>query len=577
VIAKLRRFLPLIALLGTVASAVLFAIQLPGHADRGSWGDLWETGRHHVSPVLLLLLVSFFVRGRTSFGVAAAWFGGYFLSIGLAFVVLGPTGDWLGDDARWQSSVMVPVFEELFKAIPLLLVYLGARNSARMKLTVTDFTLLGLAAGGGFAFHEDALLTRVISSGWDGWGVLFPAVVQDPIFAAGHGVWTGLVGLGLGLALARRGRSFSWLPFVLALAVVVLDHGLVNDGADRWLLLDGRLPVYLLAAGIAITLFVETRAIAGGPEGTTPFRSWVGGELRDVAAARGARAKVAGWQDFMLWLRLHAQMAWYGHTEFGADGARSSSPKPGDAKRQLIASAAVVVVVIGVAWVLGRDAANSDPADTAAEETSDEPTDETDQAQEADEADTGSAADATPTSSPPVEFGEGPVFDGAVYLRWSYEDDRGPQAGTVLLVDGDRELHNDSYVLQFQYHDGGEGVLCFGVEGESMICVAESPTERLTNRHFRGPIDVPDLPGVEVESRTFVGREATCVKTPSLPGNTYIRICTDLGSGLVVLTESESELLAGGTSYQRRELVEWSIPTEDDWELPAPALDVLNE
>ncbi len=569
--ARLHRLLPVFAFAGTLLSALLFIVDLPSHADRGSWGDLWATGRYHVWPVLLLTAVSFFVRGRTIFGIAAAWFGGYFLSIGVTFLILDPTGSWLGEDSRWQTAVLVPVFEELSKALPLLLVYLGARRATWNKMTVTDFTILGLAAGGGFAFHEDALLARVISSGWDGWwGMAFPAVVQEPIFAAGHGVWTGLVGLGFGLALARRGRSLSWLPLLIALAVAMVDHGLINDDGGRALLLDGRLPVYLLAAGIVTSLVVETRAIASAPEGGIRFREWISSEIAGVRTAKGIRGKFAEWQDFMLWLRLNARIAWFGRTEFaGAGDASPQAPTDGGGARgRLVRAAVVAVAAVALVWWLSQDDADDEQAEDPIEETEGDATEEHPDPE--DEA----PGDTTTTMRAPGDFGDGPNLASAVYLRWTNEDERGPKPDTVLVVDGDRELRTDSGLLQ--YRDGDTGLLCFGDEFESMTCVVEPPADRLTALHYLGPIEVPDLPGVETESRTIAGRETFCVLAP-IPGedDSYVSTCTDTESGLVLALESRTKLLTGDEVFTSQELVEWSTPSDDHWELPPAAEELL--
>ena len=89
-------------------------------------------GRFTFTPILPLMQ-----RDLGMSNTVAGWLAGYFMSVAVAITILGPTGDWLGEDSRWQVSVLVPIIEELAKALPVLLVYLGVRRTAWLVLVST--------------------------------------------------------------------------------------------------------------------------------------------------------------------------------------------------------------------------------------------------------------------------------------------------------------------------------------------------------------------------------------------------------------------------------------------------------
>jgi RsiW-degrading membrane proteinase PrsW (M82 family) len=573
--------MPWISFVGVVVSAVLFVISLWRHADRGSWRDLAEVAGYNWWPVLLLLMVGFFIRGRTILHVAAGWFSGYFLSIAVVFLILDPTGDWLGDDSRWQSAFLVPVTEEAAKALPLLILYFTVRRRWWMKPTITDFAVYGLAVGGGFAFHEDALLARVLSGGWHGWGLLFPAMVQEPVFAVGHGVWTGLVGLGVGVAMARRGRPLAWLIPAAAYALVVLDHALVNDGSSRSALLDGRLPLYLLIAGIAAALTTEMRVLTGAVGGLGNFRSGIGRRLQAVRQAGGPVDFVRQWQHFVLFLRVMVQRMWSAETHVALastgpaialedKGLAQDAPRPAaemapDEDDRTVVPwivGAVVAVAALIFWFVGIDGAGR----------SDEPDDRV-EATETTSTGSESGVDIDGETSP-LGFGDGLVINTSLLLRWEQESDRGVGDDTLMVIDGDRELKVEGSVLQ--YRDGDLGVLCFEVGTDNVSCVAQPASGTLTAGLDIGVFEVPDLAGASAETREIAGREAFCVFAP-MSEDLSVRTCSDTETGILLLIETTGKTLTGQDTFVTRELVEWSTPDEIDFALIPEAQAALDE
>ncbi len=562
----------LFAILGFFASIVLFAVDLPGHADRGSWGDLGRVAAYNWWPVLLVLAVGFFARGRTLYHALVGWFSGYFLAVAISILILDPTGNWLGEDSRWQISVFVPVIEELAKALPILLVYATVRTVETMKPTVTDFAVFGLSVGGGFAFHEDAVFSRVASAGWEGWGLLIPALVQEPVVALGHAGWTGLVGLGVGVALARRGRPLAWVVALAAYGLVVVDHALVNDQSSRAALLDGRLAIYVLIAGIAAAIIFETRVVVASAGGATGLHRGVRASLAKTAdGGNGPEGSLARWQRFVFSLRVYIQHEWARRT--GANPPRSSDhlvSEPGGPKRRTVGAVlGVIVVVIAILlWANGDDDSDEPPKDVA-------PADSTTTS-------TGAASeDVEPADTAPLDFGDGPVITSPLLLRYEAETETGSAADLFLAIDGDRELRLEGSTLQ--YREGELGVLCFNVGTEGVVCVGQAADGTLAAGLDIGMFEVPELPGATGETRDIEGREAFCVFIPTDraevgDGLNTILTCSDTETGLLLHLETRSGAFdGGGETFVRRELVEWSVPEESDFVLIPEAQAALDE
>ena len=146
---------------------------------------------------------------------------------------------------------------------------------------MTDGLLLGFLAGAGFALYEDAMFDRSFGSdfGISDLTFIFPTIDDHRLIGEGrsfgfyHAQWSALIGLAIGAAFFFRRRSrLAWLLPVAALIVVWLDHARVNviagelavairGGAGSSFLgtltLEGRLPVYLLLAGIVAAVVTE--------------------------------------------------------------------------------------------------------------------------------------------------------------------------------------------------------------------------------------------------------------------------------------------------------------------------------
>lgn len=252
----------LVAWLSMLVSLALFAWTLPGLAD-GDWSRVRTSAWHNTSGLLVLWALSALARSRTLFNLVGTFLGGYFTAIWIAVLGGRATGSWLGETDLLQLSVAVPVIEELAKLVPLLIVVLVWRWRTDRSPGIVDFTLMGMASGAGFAFHEDGLWQRLSGSGLDSpLGLLWPSMYAETGTAAGHVVWTGLVGLGVGVWMTRAVRRLSWLVPIVLLAVVVADHGIWNNVAARedWSLLrfDGWLVPGLLLAALLVALVRET-------------------------------------------------------------------------------------------------------------------------------------------------------------------------------------------------------------------------------------------------------------------------------------------------------------------------------
>ena len=192
--------------------------------------------------ILLLILVEFRLLG-----------GRLTISVGrlLMFFGFGATGAVVGSilverlaeiplDVETIVYTVGPPFEQALQALPLFLlafVFAGGR-----RLTIADYTLIGIATGLGFQLIEDNFLVvisqEVPPNLLD--GGISSSVVQglhlsdSAPFAAGHALWTGLVGLGVGVGLRVWPEDWRRLvPGVLAFLIVSFEHALYNWKLDH--------------------------------------------------------------------------------------------------------------------------------------------------------------------------------------------------------------------------------------------------------------------------------------------------------------------------------------------------------
>ncbi|MBA9025748.1 PrsW family intramembrane metalloprotease [Peribacillus huizhouensis] len=159
-----------------------------------------------------------------------------------AFHVLfgGKTSD------TWSIAVITPIFEELWKLLPLGIFLLFSRRASAMSLS--DYTLIGAATGVGFQLMEE-LSRRWLNPGaidysttmfggkmihWDFW-TLFPgrfeASFLPTLMTVSHPVHTAMVALACGIAYRLRKRLTKWVFLFPAILLLwsILDH-MANNG-----------------------------------------------------------------------------------------------------------------------------------------------------------------------------------------------------------------------------------------------------------------------------------------------------------------------------------------------------------
>ncbi|MFD0618401.1 PrsW family glutamic-type intramembrane protease [Paenibacillus sp. GCM10027629] len=149
----------------------------------------------------------------------------------------------------WSIAVITPIFEELWKLLPLGIFLLFSRRASALSLS--DYTLIGAATGVGFQLMEE-LSRRWLSSGaleekfgysytWLGgetihWDLfsLFPGRFEESLFptlmTVGHPVHTAMIALACGIAYRLRRRLTKWFFLfpVIILLWSILDHAAYN-------------------------------------------------------------------------------------------------------------------------------------------------------------------------------------------------------------------------------------------------------------------------------------------------------------------------------------------------------------
>ena len=290
----------------SVAGFVFVGFRL-AQVAQGEWAQVGSSALHQFWLPAILLVLAFSVRGRSTYQVVGAATTGFLSSIGLSMYVGRWITESMGQVNPLRLALVVPVVEEALKLIPFVVVLLIFRRQRRSP-GIIDFTLIGLAAGAGFALHEDAMWSRVTSAGFGApisW--LVPSVHTQTGLVAGHAVWTGLVGL----AVTRRWKA-GWLVVLAAYALVVFDHGSWNYQPLRedwrWLVGFGWLPLALLVLGVVCGFWLDARALRRIPRefrlspagqwrftrtGTVPktARRWFSGRRLMRAAARAAHTR----------------------------------------------------------------------------------------------------------------------------------------------------------------------------------------------------------------------------------------------------------------------------------------------
>jgi RsiW-degrading membrane proteinase PrsW (M82 family) len=264
----------------TAVAVAVAAIRLPAVVD-GEWSNFRELLWYQVVTVGWLLLATVFVRTITPRHVISFWLLGIFFA--------GPLVDGLGAilDERVSGNAfqagVVPVLEELAKLVPVV-GFAALMGRAGRGVGAVDCCILGLAVGGGFGIYEDMLWGRAFSSGFEGLGLVFPSMLQEPLFASGHMVWTGCAALGVGVLFLHRRRRWAWALAPVLIVVPWADHAIVNYGGEefesmRSLVLDGTLTPWLLLAGLAVAVVLETGIVSRSRQADHLFQPATVGEL----------------------------------------------------------------------------------------------------------------------------------------------------------------------------------------------------------------------------------------------------------------------------------------------------------
>ncbi|WP_233147047.1 PrsW family intramembrane metalloprotease [Paenibacillus selenitireducens] len=145
----------------------------------------------------------------------------------------------------WSIAVITPIFEELWKLLPLGIFLLFSRRASALSLS--DYTLIGAATGVGFQLMEE-LSRRWLNPGkfgysytwlggetihWDFFS-LFPGHFEESMFptlmTVGHPVHTAMIALACGIAYRLRSRLTKWVVLFPAIILLwsILDHAAYN-------------------------------------------------------------------------------------------------------------------------------------------------------------------------------------------------------------------------------------------------------------------------------------------------------------------------------------------------------------
>ncbi|WP_225220936.1 PrsW family glutamic-type intramembrane protease [Bacillus norwichensis] len=159
----------------------------------------------------------------------------------------------------WSIAAITPIFEELWKLLPLGVFLLFSRRSSALSLS--DYTLIGAATGVGFQLMEE-LSRRWLSSGvlaekfgysftmlggetvhWDLFS-LFPGRFEESllptVMTVSHPVHTAMIALSIGITSRLRKKRTKWLFLfpTIVLLWAILDHATYNG--------QHQLPVWVL-------------------------------------------------------------------------------------------------------------------------------------------------------------------------------------------------------------------------------------------------------------------------------------------------------------------------------------------
>jgi len=224
-----------IATVGLALSALAVATVLPGLTRDAGWSVFGADVVAQLCGVSALFLLA--APGRTlGWRVALSMgFVGFLAVPAMARVVGVPMLARLGEDDPLGHSLWVPLTENFFLMLPVLVIAIVAARRP-LRPAALDAMLLGAWAGLGFALNENALYGR----GGPNWGFaaplswLFPSAHGGDIldtwwFGASHLVAGAAMGVGVGIsALYRHRYRWALLAAPVMYVVTVAEHSLNN-------------------------------------------------------------------------------------------------------------------------------------------------------------------------------------------------------------------------------------------------------------------------------------------------------------------------------------------------------------
>jgi RsiW-degrading membrane proteinase PrsW (M82 family) len=102
------------------------------------------------------MLITFSVRTLRVRHVLRSWLLGFFPVLASVLIVARLT-EFVADSGDLRTAFLIPVIEELFKLVPLLLIVATTWLRKTIEPSITDFTISGFAIGTGFGLDEDGL------------------------------------------------------------------------------------------------------------------------------------------------------------------------------------------------------------------------------------------------------------------------------------------------------------------------------------------------------------------------------------------------------------------------------------
>lgn len=295
-----------------------------------SWGDRLTAGWYQSFVVIWVCVITYAVRTVGTRELIRFWLTGFFTTIMLTYVVTAPVRSLLGP-GNLHTAVWVPIAEEVVKILPVIAWTTFMRPKQR-HAALSDFFLVGLVIGAGFAFHEDALYVRQKATGFDDGllGLLFPNFYRDDVrTAVVHAGWTALAALGVGVVSLYRRRKWAWPLGAALLLAVTFDHSAGNwRGSDvpRTIMANGQVVMWIFVVSLIAVVLHDCSTAKWTTKRDNIFaRPTVSG---DFAALRGATADVA--LARVLWRQRYRRLRNATFTDLYA--ARSRGVSAGDRK-----------------------------------------------------------------------------------------------------------------------------------------------------------------------------------------------------------------------------------------------------